>query len=307
MIEILLDNNTAGDPMSLRKWLRISTYTNREEMQTQNKAISPNTVGKMLKKMGYSLKSNKKEIAATQHPDRNQQFEIITQKRGQFERLRQPTISVDAKKKELIGNFKNPGKTYCKQAEKVYDHDFPSQAIGKANPYGIYELLLNMGAVVVGTSYDTPEFAVEAIQMWLINSGFKHYENFKELLILCDTGGSNSCRSRVWKYGLYQLICRQFNIAVTVCHYPTGASKWNPVEHRLFSYISKNWAGLPLRSYDYMLKYIQNTTTKTGLKIESFLNVKEYQKAVKIPDKHFNQINIKYHELLPQWNYTIYP
>jgi hypothetical protein len=128
-----------------------------------------------------------------------------------------------------------------------------------------------------------------------------------ELLILCDTGGSNSYRSRAWKYGLYQSICRQFNIAVTVCHYPTGASKWNPVEHRLFSYISKNWAGLPLRLYDYMLKYIQNTTTKTGLKIESFLNEKEYQKAVKIPDEHFNQINIKYHELLPQWNYTIYP
>jgi hypothetical protein len=293
--------------MGCRKWARISTYTLSERIQAMDVSICPNTVGKLLKKLDYSLKSNKKSIAATQHPDRNQQFEIIAQKRKRFEQLRYPIISVDTKKKELVGNFRNPGKTYCKEVEKVYDHDFPSQAIGKANPYGIYELLVNKGTVIVGTSHDTPEFAVESIKLWLLNSGFKRYKNFEELLILCDTGGSNSCSARAWKYGLYSSICKKLNIAVTICHYPSGASKWNPIEHRLFSYITQNWAGKPLRSYEIILKYIQTTTTKTGLKVESFLNEKEYKKAIKISDEDFEQINIKNHDVLPRWNYTIYP
>jgi hypothetical protein len=304
---MLIDNHLAGDPMSYRKWVRLSTYRLSAAIRQWQIDISANTTGRLLKKMDISLKANKKDIAATQHPDRNLQFETIDYFRNQFKQCGLPTISVDMKKKELVGNFKNPGQVYCKQAEKVFDHDFPSQASGKANPYGIYEPLTDLGTVVVGTSFDTAEFAVESIQLWLTNFGFKRYENFKKLLILCDSGGSNGYRTRAWKYCLHQLICKKFNISVTVCHYPTGASKWNPVEHRLFSYISKNWAGVPLRSYEIILNYIKDTSTKSGLKVNSILNNKLYKKGVKISDKEFQKIKLEKYETLPLWNYTIHP
>jgi len=304
---MLIENHLAGDPMSSRKWVRLSTYSLSAAIEQQNIDISANTTGRLLKKLDISLKTNKKDIAATQHPDRNLQFEIIDDFRKQFIEWAAPTASSDMKKKELIGNFFNPGQAYCKQAEKVFDHDFPSQAIGKANPYGIYEPLTDLGTVVIGTSFDTPEFAVESIQLWLIHFGFKRYKNFKKFLILCDAGGSNGYRSRAWKFYLYHLICKKYDISVTVCHYPTGASKWNPVEHRLFSYISKNWAGVPLRSYETIFNYIDGTNTKSGLKVESIFNDKQYQKGVKISDEDFQKINIESFEKLPQWNYTIHP
>ncbi len=255
--------------------------------------------------MEYSLKSNKKTIAETQHPDRNQQFEIIAEMRKRFADKGQPIISVDSKKKELIGNFKNPGRTWKREVEAVFAHDFRSKAIGIANPYGIYDTIANNGTIVVGTAYDTPEFAVESIELWLNSYGYKHYPNMKNLLILCDAGGSNSYRARLWKYALYNKICRHYGITITVCHYPSGASKWNPTDHRLFSFISMNWAGVPLRSFDIMLNYIRTTTTQNGLKVDAILNEKIYEKGIKINDSQMDEIKLKHHALLPKWNYAI--
>jgi len=297
-------NDTAGDPMNSRKWSRKSIYVVSDQMREHGHPICPKTVSKLLKKSGYSLKSNRKEIAETQHPDRNTQFEIIAETKAQFETLGLPIVSVDDKKKELIGNFKNPGTAWCKESERVLTHDFRSQALGIANPFGIYEPLANKGMVVVGTSHDTPEFAVDSIELWLTLSGMQCHNH---ILILCDAGGSNGCRPRAWKYYLYQKICQQYGITVTVCHYPTGASKWNPIDHRMFSFISMNWAGKPLRSYEIMLRYIQGTKTKEGLQIEAILNEKNYEKGIKISDEQMAGINISKHETLPQWNYTIAP
>lgn len=301
-----MDNDTAGDPMSLKKWSRKSTRNISAQIREQNIQICANTTAKVLKELGYSLKSNRKTIAETQHPDRNQQFEIIRKMKDQFRRLNYPYISVDCKKKELVGNYKNPGQAWCVEPEPVYSHDFRSCAIGIANPYGIYEPLINNGTVVVGTSYNTPEFSVESIVLWLNNFAFKNYADLSHLLILCDCGGSNSYRARAWKYGIFKKICQPFEINVTICHYPAGASKWNPVEHRLFSFISINWAGVPLRNYDTILKYISTTTTKQGLKVNAILNDKTYVKGVKISDNQMKEIKLQKYHTLPQWNYTIF-
>ena len=298
---------TAGDPMTGQKWSRKTTYSISEELRDKEIAISPRTVSALLQEQGYSLKSNRKEIAESSHPDRNQQFGIIAQIKKKFEDLGQPIISVDSKKKELIGNFKNAGETWRQDPERVLNHDFPSQAVGKAIPYGIYELLENHGTVVIGTSHDTPEFAVESIELWLVASGWTLNPSLKEVLILCDSGGSNGYRARAWKYSLYTKICLSYGISMAVCHYPPGASKWNPVDHRLFSFISLNWAGIPLRSYDRMLDLIQNTTTRKGLKVEAFLNEKSYDTGAKISNVQMKEINISTYEDLPQWNYTINP
>ena len=235
--------------MSSLKWSRKSTYTISKELYAYGITVSPKTTGNYLKDMNYSLKSNKKTIAETQHPGRNQQFIIIAEMRKRFADNGQPIISVDSKKKELIGNFKNQGRTWKVKAEEVFVHDFRSKAIGIANPYGIYDTITNNGTIVVGTSYDTAEFAVESIELWLNSYGYNHYPDMKNLLILCDAGGSNGYRARLWKYALYNKICRSYGITITVCHYPSGASKWNPTDHRLFSFISMNWAGVPLRSF----------------------------------------------------------
>ena len=235
-----MENDTAGDPMSSKKWSRKSTRCISAQIREKNIQICANTTANILKDLNYSLKSNRKNIAETQHPDRNQQFEIIALRKDEFTRLNHPYISVDGKKKEQVGNFKNPGQAWCIEPEPVFTHDFRSCAKGMANPYGIYEPLINNGTVVVGTSYDTPEFSVESIVLWLNHFGFKNYSDLSRLLILCDCGGSNSYRARAWKYGIFKKICQPFKIRVTVCHYPSGASKWNSVEHRLFSFISMN-------------------------------------------------------------------
>jgi hypothetical protein len=302
-----MENDTAGDPMSARKWSRKSIYSISKKLQAHHIPIAPSTTSQLLKKSGYSLKSNRKEIAETLHPDRDQQFTHIAETKADFETQGLPIISVDSKKKELIGNFKNPGKTWCKKPPRVLTHDFRSQAKGIANPFGIYEPVVNKGTVVVGTSYDTPEFAVNAIELWLTHSGMKRFPDMDQLLILCDAGGSNSYRARAWKYFLYQKICRKYDIKVTVCHYPAGASKWNPIDHRMFSFISIHWAGVPLRSYRTMLNCIRKTTTKSGLQISAIFHRKRYEKGIKISDEQMNQINIIHHEPLPQWNYSILP
>jgi hypothetical protein len=302
-----MEHETAGDPTSHLKWARKSTRKMSQELNRENISASPRTTARLLKTMGFSLRSNRKTVAGTQHPDRSQQFDYIAQMKNQFASLGEPILSMDSKKKELIGNFANPGRAWGRQAEKVSDHDFRSTALGIGIPYGIYDCQTNEGLVVVGTSHDTPAFAGDALVSWAKNSAPKHYPEIEQLLIFCDTGGSNSCRARAWKYALQKRICDPFQLSVTVCHYPTGASKWNPVEHRLFSYISINWAGKPLRSFETMLKYIRTTTTQTGLKIRAILNKKKYPTGVKIDDRQMSEINLRVHDTLPQWNYTIYP
>jgi hypothetical protein len=245
-------------------------------------------------------------VAETYHPDRNEQFEYIGEMKHRFFDNGQPVISVDSKKKELIGNFKNPGRKWSKTYDAVLHHDFRSQALGIAAPYGIYDIAKNKGFVVVGTSYDTAEFAVESIESWLNAYGFEQYRHLRHILILCDSGGSNGYRVRQWKYALYHKICTPYRITVTVCHYPSGASKWNPVDHRLFSFITMNWAAEPLRSWDIMLNFIRQTRTAKGLTVDAILNEKQYEKGTKISDDQLNSINFKEHSTLPKWNYTIY-
>lgn len=302
-----MGEDIAGFPINLVRWSRRSTYKLSAELKEINISVSPSSVGKILKIGKFSLRVNRKCVSETHHPDRNRQFEIISETRKRFEDKGQPIISIDSKKKELIGNFKNSGKTWRKNCDKVYDHDFRSQAIGIAAPYGIFEPVYNLGTVVVGKSYDTPEFAVNCIDLWFKNFAQKRYQNVKELLILCDGGGSNGSRSRLWKYYLYLEICKKYGIGIRVCHYPTGASKWNPVEHRLFGPITNNWQGRPLRSFEIALECIQSTSTKKGLRVEAVLNDKEYQKGNKASDSQMKTINLIRNDELPQWNYLLIP
>lgn len=300
-------DDIAGSPVSLVRWSRRSTYKLSEELKEKGIEACPSSVRNILKDNDFTLKANRKCIAETHHPDRNWQFEIIAETRKRFEDAGQPIISVDSKKKELIGNFKNPGKTWRKDYDNVYDHDFRSYANGIAAPYGIFEPIFNLGTVFVGISYDTGEFAVDCVEQWLNDTAPERYENIRELLILCDGGGSNGCRTRLWKYALYQQICEKHGICVRVCHYPTGASKWNPVEHRLFGPITANWQGRPLRSFEVALECICSTTTKKGLKVNAIMNTKEYQKGIKVTDDQMKQINIVRHDALPLWNYSLIP
>jgi hypothetical protein len=302
-----MEPETAGDPMGkVLNWTRKSTYSLSKTLIDNSVNICPNTAGKILKSIGYSLKSNRKSISTTQHPDREKQFRFIQTKVKEYEDIGQPIISVDTKKKELIGNFSNAGRKYCIETEKTLDHDFLSDAIGKINPYGIYEKLTNKGVVVLGTSSETPEFAVDAIETWLTKIAFAKYPGMKKLLILCDSGGSNGYRKLGWKYYLHTRLSSVYGIEIQVCHYPSGASKWNPIEHRMFPFISKNWEGVPLRSYEVAMNYIESTTTAQGLEIKAFLNHKEYHAGQTFDQSVVeNCIKIKRDEILPQWNYSI--
>lgn len=301
-----MNEDIAGLPISSIRWSRRSTYKLSKELREEyNIRACPGSVGNILKSNKFSLRANRKCIAETHHPDRNRQFEIIAYVRKQFEDSGQPIISVDSKKKELIGNFKNSGITWRKTYDKVYDHDFRSNAIGIAAPYGIFEPVYNLGTVVVGMSYDTPEFAVDCINLWMDGFAQKRYHNIRDLLILCDGGGSNGYRARAWKYNLYHEICKKYGIGVQICHYPTGSSKWNPVEHRLFGPITNNWQGRPLRSFDIALECIRSTSTKKGLKVDAVLNDKEYQKGIKVSDSEIKMINLTHNDELPQWNYKL--
>ncbi len=216
-------------------------------------------------------------------------------------------ISVDAKNKELIGNFKNAGRAWCRENEVVNAHDFPSDAEGRAVPYGIYDMIHNLGYVAVGTSADTSEFAVDAICWWWDLKDRPTFPDESKLLIFCDAGGSNSCRFRLWKKQLQEQLADRLGIEVMVCHYPTGASKWNPIERQLFSYISLNWAGKPLRSFETMLNYIRGTTTQTGLTVEACLFDREYEKKIKVSDREMQTLNLHRRRVCPQWNYIIKP
>ena len=298
---------TAGDPMSEQKWVRSSLRHLSDQLAGKGHRACPMTVGRLLKQAGYSLKANIKRLAGSQHPDRNTQFEYIESQKQFFLSRGWPVISVDAKKKELIGNFKNAGQCWCQEAEAVNDHDFEFDALGKAVPYGLYDLNHNQGYVYVGQSADTAEFAVDVIAQWWKTFSRQDFAEAAGLLVLCDGGGSNGWRSRLWKAQVQEQLADQLGLAVTVCHYPTGASKWNPVEHRLFGPISVNWAGKPLRTFDTLLACIRGTTTRAGLQVAAFLVEQVYERGIKVADEVMQSLNLERHAICPNWNYTIRP
>lgn len=301
-----VEEETAGDPMSEKKWVRRSLRKLSRALPARDFQASAMTVRRILRELKYSLKSNRKENTSS-HPEQDCQFRYIGRVKRLFLDAGHPVISVDMKKKELIGNFKNPGKAWCQEAEQVNAHDFRSDAIGLAAPYGIYDLLHNLGYVYVGTSSDTAELAVDAIVWWWENEDRPRFTNEDKLLILCDAGGSNSYRSRLWKKQLQEQLADRLGIEIMVCHYPTGASKWNPIEHRLFSHISINWAGKPLRTFETLLGYICGTTTETGLMVKAILTNKVYQKGIKVSNQEMKALNLTRRRVCPQWNYVIKP
>jgi len=304
----VVDKDVAGNPETGQNWTcqslsKIQTAVAEQEGVT----LSQETIRGLLKEQEISPKSNHKRLHPQPHPDRDRQFEYLNSQRDAFAQAGWPSISVDTKKKELIGNFYNRGQQWCRQATAVNTHDFPSYAQGQAIPYGIYDIRQNRGYVTVGQSADTPELAVDTIVWWWSDFGRWLYPETPELLILADGGGSNGYRTRRWKQQLQEKIADAFDLAVTVCHYPTGASKWNPIEHRLFSQISRTWAGTPLTSYDVVLDGIRSTTTTTGLRVEATLNETVYQKGLSVTDAEMELLMIEKHAICPQWNYTIRP
>jgi hypothetical protein len=299
---------TAGDPMSERKWARASLRSLSRRLGEAGHPASPPTVRRLLDEQGYRLHANTKQLEPrAAHPDRDRQFEYITERRRAFGAAGLPRISVDTKKKELIGRFKNAGRVWGREAEAVNVHDFRPDALGRAVPYGIYDLARNRGTVYVGQSADTPRFAVDLLARWWVDEGQAAYPEARELLILADSGGSNSARSRVWKQQLQEQLCDRYGLAVTVCHYPTGCSKWNPIEHRLFGPITQNWAGRPLATWETMLGYLQGTTTKTGLTVRAVLHDGVYRTGESVPDAVMATLNLTTHDVCPAWNYTLRP
>lgn len=292
--------------MSKQRWVRLSLKQLSKMLHARGHTIDPVTVRRLLRKWKYALRVNRKRIGPP-HPDRDRQFRYIARQKKRFLRAGWPVISVDTKKKELIGNFKNAGQTWCVEAEEVNCHDFPQDASGRAAPYGVYLPGQDQGYVYVGLSADTPEFAVDAIKTWWQTSGRRRYPEARKILILADAGGSNGCRPRLWKLKLQEELANRHGLTVTVCHYPRGASKWNPIEHRLFSFISTNWAGKPLRSLEILLGYIRGTKTETGLRVKATSIGRKYQKGVKVTDQQMTKLCLQRHKTCPDWNYTIHP
>jgi hypothetical protein len=308
----LLRHDKAGDPMCGLKWTRKTTRNIARQLRKLDIDISANTVGRLLKGMGFSLRVNHKTLeSGNKNPPprrvRNRQFNYINKKREEFASRRCPILSVDCKKKEMVGNFKNNGTSWEQEPYRVRDHDFRSDAKGMAIPYGIFDTRANQGFVVVGTSHETPAFAVDAIVLWWKSCGSKLYLPKKELLILADSGGANSARARAWKYHLQHQLCNPYQLTVTVCHYPPGASKWNPIEHQLFSPISLNWAGKPLESYETVVNYIRTTENSSGLSVRARLRERNYEKGEKIARQDMEQLALARHNVLPDWNYTLTP
>ena len=301
-----MQNQTAGDPQGARKWKRKSLRLLSEQLKPAH-TVCPNTVGRLLREQHYSLHVNYKELDGRTSPDRNEQFAYIQAQIQAISEHGWPIISVDTKKRELIGAFRNPGRIRCQQPTRVNIYDFRSLAQGIAIPYGIYDLTRNAGYVLVGTTADTAEFAVDAIQWWWTTFGQFDYPQAPALLILADGGGSNGYRTRLWKYALQHRLANPHHLEVTVANYPTGASKWNPVDHRLFSAVSCNWAGEPLTCYDKMVQLIEATTTEQGLVVKATLTRKVYRTQIKISNEQMAALNLQKHTTLPQWNYTIQP
>jgi Rhodopirellula transposase DDE domain len=303
----LLDDHTGGDPMKLRKFVRRSLRKLAKDLRGCGHRASHTTVRALLRHEGYSPKANRKRYASTRHPDRDRQFRYIARQKKTFLAAGWPVVSIDTKKKELIGNFHQRGRRWCQEAEAVNTHDFRSDASAQAVPNGLYLLNQGRGYVRVGLSANTAEFAVDTLVSWWQAEGQRDFPRVARLLVLADGGGSNGSRPRLWKARLQTRLADRFGLDVTVCHYPTGASHYNPVEHRLFGPISINWAATPLRSLPLLLACIRGTRTETGLRIKASLNRKRYHSKIKVSDQDMRSLNLKRHRVCPNWNYTIRP
>jgi hypothetical protein len=304
-LEELLADEIAGDPMTEQTWVRISIRKVQNLLRAKGHDVGHCTVHRLLKKLGLSLRANKKRRSGSQSPGRDEQFRYIASQRKAFVGAGLPVISIDTKKKELIGNFRNPGKVWCRSAAEVNEYDFTSTAECRAVPFGVYDVARNRGYMVVGLSNETPDFAVSAIAGWWRDEGRAAYPGASALLILADCGSTNGYRCAAWKLNLQETLCDRQGLTVTVCHYPPGCSKWNPVERRLFSQISVNWAGKPLRSLGIMLGYIRGTTTKTGLTVTARLDETTYKKSQKVSREQIDGLRLTRHGVCPDWNYTL--
>ena len=307
-LERLLEPITRGDPVSPLRWTCKSTYTLAEELKRQGFQVSSTKVGWLLKNQGYSLQSNRKTIEGKQHPDRNDPFEHIARRVKARRHCGEAAISVDTKKKEPLGRMKNPGRTYRRKGQpvEVQTHDFPDKELGKAVPYGIYDIASNEAGVSVGIGHDTAEFAVSAIKRWWQRMGRKRYGSSRRILITADCGGSNSPRTRLWLLEL-QRFANQTGLICEVCHYPPGTSKWNKIEHRLFSHITRNWQGQPLETLEIVVHLIGSTRTKEGLEVHAWLDERNYPKGRKVSDQEFEEICVKRMKFHGEWNYEIHP
>jgi len=307
-LERLIEPATRGDPMCPLRWTCRSTDKLAEELTHQNHPVSDRTVAMLLKQQGYSLQANRKTQEGSSHPDRNAQFEYINRQVLAFQKRQQPVVSVDTKKKELVGEFKNPGEEWHPkgQPEKVNVHDFPDKKLGKAIPYGVYDLACNEGWVSVGIDHDTAEFACASIQRWWNEMGSARFPRATELLITADGGGSNASRNRLWKKSL-QCLADELEMTVKDCQFPHGTSKWNKIEHRLFCFITKNWRGRPLTTYEVIVNLIASVTTKTGLIVRAALDTRQYETGVKVSDDELHHLNVAPANFHGDWNYSIKP
>jgi len=305
-LERLVDPGTRGDPMSPLRWTCKSTRRLAEELGQKGCPVSHTVVAEMLHALGYSLQANVKTIEGNEHPDRDAQFRYISREVQTYLAEGQPVISVDTKKKELVGPYKNGGRTWRRKGEPepTRCHDFEDKTLGKVAPYGIYDMGKDQGWVNVGCDADTAAFAVESIRRWWQQMGRHCYPRARKLLITADSGGSNGCRTRLWKVEL-QKLADQVGKDITVCHFPPGTSKWNKIEHRLFSHISMNWRGRPLVSHEVVLNLISSTTTRTGLRVRARLDRNRYPTKIKVTDEELAQVRLKPHTFHGDWNYTI--
>lgn len=307
-LDALVEPTARGDPESPLRWTCKSVRRLATELHSQGFRIGRQKVADLLWQSGYSLQGNRKTREGKQHPDRDAQFERIAGQVRQMQRRGQPVISVDTKKKELVGDFKNNGREWCAKGRPadVRVHDFMDKTLGKAIPYGVYDLTANAGWVSVGIDHDTADFAVEAIRRWWRNMGSPRYPQARELLITADGGGSNGSRSRLWKVAL-QRLANELQVVIHVCHFPPGTSKWNKIEHRLFSQIAVNWRGRPLISHEVILQLIANTRTDTGLHVRAELDQNSYPAGIKITNQALAAVNLRRAKFHGEWNYTIRP
>jgi hypothetical protein len=301
-----LKDATAGDPITGLKWTRKTSRKIAKELKRQGFQVEHSTVPRLARQLRYTLRVNHKRLSRKKDSRRDQQIRYVESQRKRFARKKQPAISVDGKKKEKIGQFRNPGRTLRREPLDVLATDFLTDAIGKAALYGVYDIQRNEGYMAVGVSHETAEFAVATIQRWFLEVGDLYYKNCTHLLIQADSGGANACDSWLWKVEL-QKLADEFQLAITVTHFPTGASKWNLIEHRMFSVISQNWAGQPLVSYETVLKFIRTSKTETGFHCSTYFNRKHYKAKRKVTPEEKAKINLHPHKLFPELNYTILP
>ena len=308
-MEELLSDEVAGSPQDDCKWVRSSVRKIAEQLRQRGFKVSYQTVWALLRRMGFSMRANvKTRRGPTKDPaQRDEQFAYMRTQRKTFFGAGLPVISVDTKKKELIGNFKRQGRTWCRQPIEVDSYDFASQAECIATPFGVYDMGKNTGFVIVGLSHNTPEFATSTIARWWKEEGQLTHSKADKLLIFADGGGGNGSRARAWKLNLQEMVCDPFRLTVTVCHYPPGCSKWNPIEYRLFSPISLNWEGRPLKSLNVMLAYIRGTTTTQGLTVKAYLDEGVYRKGQKVTREEMTKLKVEPHSVCPSLNYTIHP